>query len=315
MDNLQDPNSTKYAYLYELSLEELLKLLDVAPIPASTPEDEIYVDVLEEAIIEKETQEQTGLLPDVAQKWAEFQELYTAEHDSSAQDQNAKLESEFIETNRTAPVTSFKKPSGFRKLWRAVLVAAMLFVFLFGGMIAAQAAGIDVFGAIARWTDHTFSFGTVRSEETKESVYSVPQIDGTAEQTSTDTEYASLQDALDAYHVTEVTAPVWILDGYDLRTVDTLYSDDPESLSVYAEYFSEENALLFVIKSYTDEPSMQIEKTDTAPQIFNIGEETFYLIENSTNQTIAWFTPHFECYITSAFDQQNIQRIMQSMSN
>ena len=41
------------------------------------------------------------------------------------------------------------------------LAAALLTACLFGAMVAAQAAGIDVFGAVARWTEEAFSFGNI----------------------------------------------------------------------------------------------------------------------------------------------------------
>ncbi len=48
-----------------------------------------------------------------------------------------------------------------RQLLRTVLVAAVLVACLFSGMVVAQASGLDVFGAIARWTADAFSFGDV----------------------------------------------------------------------------------------------------------------------------------------------------------
>ena len=41
------------------------------------------------------------------------------------------------------------------------LAAALLTACLFGAMVAAQAAGIGVFGAVARWTEEAFSFGNI----------------------------------------------------------------------------------------------------------------------------------------------------------
>lgn len=51
-----EPNNKKYAYLRQLSMDKLLELLSVAPVPASCPEDEAYTDALEEAILEKENE-------------------------------------------------------------------------------------------------------------------------------------------------------------------------------------------------------------------------------------------------------------------
>ena len=45
MTKSHDSNE-KYVYLYKLSREKLMELLLSAPIPAATPEDEIYVDAI-----------------------------------------------------------------------------------------------------------------------------------------------------------------------------------------------------------------------------------------------------------------------------
>lgn len=55
-----------------------------------------------------------------------------------------------------------RKNNGSRRLSRAAvagLAAALAIVFVFGGMITAQAAGVDVFGAMARWTEKIFRPG------------------------------------------------------------------------------------------------------------------------------------------------------------
>ena len=53
------------------------------------------------------------------------------------------------------------KPARRKSVLRVGLAAALLTACLFGAMVAAQAAGIDVFGAVARWTEEAFSFGNI----------------------------------------------------------------------------------------------------------------------------------------------------------
>ena len=72
MDELKRLDNNQYAYLRQLPIGKLLELLDIAPVPASCPEDEAYVDALEEAIIEKENENPTGFFPDVDQQWEQF---------------------------------------------------------------------------------------------------------------------------------------------------------------------------------------------------------------------------------------------------
>ena len=80
---------------------------------------------------------------------------------------------------------------------KAILLAAVICVLL-TSLLTVQAAGIDVFGAIARWTTELFSFG--KTEERSGLVVDGkwPEID--EEQ---NLQFASLQDALDFYGVTE----------------------------------------------------------------------------------------------------------------
>lgn len=53
-----------------------------------------------------------------------------------------------------------------RKLFRTFLVAALISACLLGSMAIAQAAGINVLGAIAHWTDSVFGFGSLSSDHT-----------------------------------------------------------------------------------------------------------------------------------------------------
>lgn len=70
-DTEKTPN--RYACLREMPIEKLLELLkSLVPFFASTPEEEEFFDALGQAIIEKESKENTGFFPDVDQQWREF---------------------------------------------------------------------------------------------------------------------------------------------------------------------------------------------------------------------------------------------------
>ena len=60
-----------------------------------------------------------------------------------------------------------KATTSIRKLhraWRVGLVAALAIICMIGAMVVAEAAGLNVFGTMAQWTDTIFSLGAVRSE-------------------------------------------------------------------------------------------------------------------------------------------------------
>ena len=85
-----------------------------------------------------------------------------------------------------------------RRWLKQGLVAVIAIAVVFGGIVVAQAAGVDVFGTIGRWTNNVFHF------------------DLSADETSTSTgiyvgegisEYAALQETLASVGIDENLAP------------------------------------------------------------------------------------------------------------
>lgn len=61
--------------------------------------------------------------------------------------------------NRVSAGSERRRTNRLSRAAVAILAAAMAIVFVFGGLITAQAAGADVFGAMARWTEKIFRPG------------------------------------------------------------------------------------------------------------------------------------------------------------
>lgn len=152
MDEINRHDYKEYAYLRQLPIDKLLELLAVAPALSDKPEDEAYMSALEEAIIEKENENPTGFFPDVDQQWIEFVTNYMP----SASETEAEPENLEHTASPQTPQPSTNAPSKrvirFKLGRRTVLVAAVAIACIFAIMVTAQAAGIDVFGAMARWT-------------------------------------------------------------------------------------------------------------------------------------------------------------------
>ena len=155
-------NNDPYAYLRQLSISKLLELLDVAPVPASCPEDEAYVDALEEAIIEKENEDPTGFFPDVDQQWNEFVTYYMPSASETEAEPEDLEHTASPQTPRPSTGTPSKRVIRSKQMRRIVIAAAVAIACMFGAMVTAQAAGVDVFGAMARWTQDVFALGRSR---------------------------------------------------------------------------------------------------------------------------------------------------------
>ena len=187
-----------------------------------------------------------------------------------------------------------------RKGFRTALVAAATIVFVFASMIVAQAAGLDVFGAMARWTGEVFSFGDISDE-------------GATDLPDGEAVYSTLQEALDAYGVTEVAAPMWVPDEYTLLDVSVEYDAEDGWSCFFADYVAGETHLTIQILGYFDMPSTQYEKIETPIEQFEISGTQFYIFQNTGTNVAAWFTEHFECSISGVIATEELKQMIESM--
>ena len=199
-----------------------------------------------------------------------------------------------------------------RSVWRVGLVAVLTAICLMGGMVVAQAAGVDVFGAIARWTDEVFSLGTIRSDGADDGT-STPALADNGTDNSNNTTYTSLQEALDVCGITEFREPTWIPDGYELRNVMIDYwPDDDKFIGISASYSDGIDTLFVDVEYYQDEPTEQLQKTDAVIESFVVDGLTVYLLENINSNSAAWVTEHYECYISGVVEKQSLKRMVLS---
>lgn len=185
---------------------------------------------------------------------------------------------------------------------RVALVAALSIAVLMGTMILAQAVGVDVFGAMARWTDEVFSFGPVSEQQ-------LPQINAVFAENSSwgnqdpfsypeKIDYASLQDALDYHHITEVSAPTWLPKSCDLMEISCLSNNSSKNISIFSTYEYSDQPLTFDIRTRTNASFSIVEKTDAPVESTVIHQVPCYVIQNTQNYTVAWLTDHYECYLS-----------------
>lgn len=310
MDELKRLNNNQYAYLRQLPIGKLLELLAIAPVPASCPEDQAYVDALEEAIIEQENINPTGFFPDVDQQWEQFVTHYLPD-----------LKDTVLEPERTAYAASAqeiqqlleappKRIVPFSRIRRTALAAAVI-ICMFVVMVTVQAAGMDVFGTIARWTEDVFSFGHVVPDS---QVSDDPGREmGGQETEATGAEFTSLQEAFDAYGMIEVHEPGWLPEGYALDSLNILAMDDPFLRTFSASYTNGEGVVGIDIMSYEGEPITQVEKISGPVESTEKNGVIFYHIENSVGSTIAWYSDQFEYYLSGDVEEDILWKIADSM--
>lgn len=305
MDELKKLNYDQYAYLRQLPVGKLLELLSVASVPASCPEDEAYVDALEEAIIEKEKENPTGFLPDIDQQWEQFVTQYLPDIEEAA------LEPDAISAQTDqAPQ---KRVVRLGRVWRTALVAAAAAACMLAIMVTVQAAGVDIFGAMARWTEDIFSFGQIAADSQVYDGLVRETAEPEMESPEPNRVLSSLQEAFDAYGMTEVHEPIWLPEGYTLDNIDVLCLDDPFLRTFHASYTDGEGCVSIDIMSYEGEPNAQVQKIDGPVELVEKNGVAFYHIENLVGRTIAWYTDRYEYYVCGNEEEDALWRIVDSM--
>ena len=184
---------------------------------------------------------------------------------------------------------------------KAILLASVICVLL-ASLMTVQAAGIDVFGAIARWTTELFSFG--KTEERRGLVVDGkwPEID--EEQ---NLQFASLQDALDFYGVTEVEVPQWIPPEFTQEAIAV--EQNGVWLTFFAEYTNNDEIFIIRYNSYISEPPTYYEKSGNLLETVEAGGNTYRILQNVDNYAVVWLTPHFECCISMSTDSTDISSL------
>lgn len=164
----------------------------------------------------------------------------------------------------------------------AGIVAAVI-VGIFGLMITAQAVGIDVFGAIGRWTEETFHF-VVSSGDVAHG--------GTGEALSPEnlSHYNSLQAALKECGITENLVPTWYPEDFEASDPTVSTNDFANKISCL---FSDKTGKSFGItikcyKSISDMELRTFEKDDIPVEQYVGGQKSFYIFSNVNTTTATY---------------------------
>lgn len=267
----------KYAYLKQLSMERLENLLSRAAI-VSRNEDDEYFDAIEEVILQKRREDAVGRATHIDSSWEEFKKhyatpegqgmlLYPDEESDKSSYENHNTSNPFPSQNKTIK----------RILKKAVMVAAIIAAF-FGVMVVAQAAGMDVFGTLARWTEETFHFQTGTAQM---ALPAAPPED------IQDEYYNTIQAEVEKCGISRPVVPTQYPIGYTLESHD--YSENATGRFVSCLFQNDEgDEFIFVIANYTDNErisSLIFEKDESAVEEYISNVIRFYIMSNRDNVT------------------------------
>ena len=278
------------AYLEQLSTEQLEDILRADLASEDQENDEAVFHILE--VLEKREKENpTGRLPDTDQAWKEFQQYYNIPEGEGQSLYPVRSDPE----TQPAP-TPTKKSRRFRP--RKILVVAAVLVLMFGSMLTAQAAGLDVFGAIGRWTEEKFHFEITPASE-----------DGTTDYT--------FREASRKRGLPQNLIPTWYPKGFESsEPIDDSVEDYVDS--VYCEYINKEEnrSYLAMVSRYFDSEAIAAavyEKDDTEVELYESKGRTFYIMSNLDSMTATWSDGILSIDIIGQLEVNQIKRIIDSI--
>lgn len=272
-------------YWNQLSTEQLEDILRADIASPNQTNDETVFHILE--VLEKREKENpSGRLPDTDQAWQEFQKYYNIPEGEGES---------LYPIRNTQEKRSASVPTKTRHVFRPrkILVVAAVLILMFGGMLTAQAAGVDVFGAIGRWTEETFHFDIVQDND-RTSLF---------------------QETATQAKISQDFVPTWVPDGFEGAEpqVDTV---ENYMTSIICVYSNQEKTYSVDIEHYynkADIETLVIEKDDTNVCSYESNGKTFYIMSDMEYLTATWTDGTFVETISGQLSMDEIKTIIDSI--
>lgn len=276
-----------YAHLEQLSTEELKEIIR-ADAESTSGGDEDFIFTVLEVIAEREARQPDYQPPDSDAAWKRFEQYYNTP-DGVGQ---SLFPVEGSEVKRSQPVERVRHMGWPR--WKRLAIIAAAIAILLAGVFTAQAAGIDIPGIIARWTDDVFYF------------------EGSATETSGQTEWT--EDLIE-HGVISKLKPAWIPEGFEAE--DQIINDLGTFTEIYQTYHADDGASFMIVAiiyesdSYISQNLFEKNAADVAQDTYN--GEKLYLFSNSGNNAAVCWGKSSEVSIIGKLSFDELTKIFNSM--
>lgn len=270
MDEQHNPLKSELKFLERLSIEELEALLKLSGDPDDV---ELLFDTVVEEVVAREKENPTGRLPDVDTAWDELQMLYqnmpVEERLPLPLSEGISPAGDHGSTSLASSAEDKPRRVSFRKVARTAAIMAAAVVLCLALMVGAQAAGADVFGALARWTDETFHFETHHSEDT----------------------YAAVEDSnVIGINILGEYAPTQYPDGFKISNVQITTNDYVSSTQI--SLLNNDGRVAYIcVDQYSEGRDIDLQTFEMESESvtkYMSHKKIFYLFYNSGTTTAVW---------------------------
>jgi hypothetical protein len=183
---------------------------------------------------------------------------------------------------------------------------------LLAGVVVAQAAGVDVLGSIAHWTEGVFGFGTLPSENTSTNP-SPSQNNVSVEDVDIPEEYNEIHELLSErglkFYFPQIPAEFEPLESSIYIRPDT------NCVDFGIGYLRGDDCIGFYLVQNDGSPSTVYEKDDGPVEEYRNNDIIYYIFTNVTNVTTVWMVDNVEYCITTNSTSVDIKELIHSVQS
>lgn len=190
------------------------------------------------------------------------------------------------------------------RILKPLITAALVIVLMFTLSFGAMAAGIDVFGAIARWTEDLFGF-----ERCDEDAY----VGATLGEDKVAPVLARLHEDLMNAGVTEDVLPAYIPEGYTIQEYSSYAMPTNNVFICTLDNNGNKIFLSYIVYSSDIGENGKYHKNVGNPEELVINGLTHYIIDNDGETVIVWMNGNVEGSISGMVSEDVLLEILYSV--
>lgn len=293
----------KYAYLDQLSTQELQELLRADIDSPESGDDEAIFYILE-VMERRERKNPSDDSSDLDRCWNEFQTLYNTPEGMG----RSLYPTDEDASSHVNPRPALRRHRPLRRVMLATATVAMITVFLtvpVGGYAS-------IFEMLGTWTSQQFTMIS------SDSGPGGPTEDFEGAQVFEETAGDELRQILAEHGITEKVVPTWMPERFKIQgDVFVKEFDSPRNIQFFALYSDGTDSLSINLINYIGTLESKIyEKTTDDPIIYTAGGIEHHLFKGSDNLNMwsaAWYNGNIECAINTTLSESELKQIIDSI--
>lgn len=307
MTEREHRNRTSYSKYDRMSTAELEEILRLDfELPAADELDMDTVLYITEVIARREREAENSSIPNIDIAWNDFCTKYFPNGgDPLLEDVSTDKTTAEQKAVSNTPTKTSRYPIR-RRIVRVASIAALLVTLFLVMTATAYAFGYNLWGAIAQWTQDTFSFAIEKGEHSQAAENRSP-----SNMSLGDT--SDLQKALKDHGLQHLSFPTWIPEEF---SIDTVYVSEDEGYTDFSVLYTDGDKILilsaFLHKDVPDN-FIQWQKDLAVPVVYEAGGISHYMMTNMGRQKAVWLVDTCEYGITGDISKEELILMIDSI--